>query len=98
MNKSAKDNKTTKSPTGNAIMRSTGKSALSQVINVGTGHYITRDFAAGKFINTGNKPSEGIKVVKVFKSASNPSISKETAALAEKAVLAVRNNAAKQEK
>ena len=80
MNRSAKVNKTT----------------LSQVRNVGTGHYITRDFAAGKFVNTGNKPSEGVKVVKVFKSASNPSISKETAALAEKAVLAVKNSTVKQ--
>ena len=92
MNKLAKANKSTQSHRG-SVSQSSGNT-LSQVRNVGTGHYITRDFTSGKFVNIGNKPSEGIKVVKVFKSASNPSISKETAALAEKAVLAVRNNTA----
>ena len=79
MNKSAKVNKTT----------------LSQVRITATGHYITRDFASGIFNNTGDKPAEGIRVVTRFKSASNPSISKEIATLAEKAVLAVRNNTVK---
>jgi len=95
MNKSAKVNKTTKSALGNTPAHSVGSSSLSQVKNIGTGHYITRDFAAGIFINTGDKPAEGIRVVTRFKSASNPSISKEIATLAEKAVLAVRNNTVK---
>lgn len=95
MNKSAKVSKATEFLTENSHTRSTGKSALSQVRNAATGHYITRDFAAGKFVNTGDKPAEGIRIIKIFKSANNPSVTKETAALAEKAVLAIKNNVVK---
>jgi len=96
MNNSTKVRKAAKLPTENTFTSPTETGSLSQIKNTATGHYITRDFAAGKFVNTGDKPAEGIRVVNVFKSASNPSISKETAALAEKAVLAVRNKTMQQ--
>ena len=87
-----KSAKRTKLLTQNTFTSPTETGSLSQVRNIATGNYITRDFAAGKFVKTGDKPAEGIRVVTRFKSASNPCISKDIAALAEKAVLAVRNN------
>lgn len=93
-------NKTTKTLAGSVLsqgsMRSPKSSgALSQVRNGGTGHIITRDSRTGKFTNIGNKPLPGVKITTVFKSASNPSITRETAELAERAVLAAKNKEVK---
>ena len=97
MSKSNNTGKATKTLAGSAFTQSASKSnsTLSQVRNVRTGHIITRDSQTGQYTNIGNKPIHGIKVITVFKSASNPSITKETAELAEKAVLAVKNKSSK---
>lgn len=93
MSKSNNISKVTKTLAGSALTQSSSKSGstLSQVRNVRTGHIITRDSRTGQYTNIGNKPIHGMKVITVLKSASNPSITKETAELAEKAVLAVKN-------
>lgn len=70
--------------------------SFSQIKNERTGHWIKKDASSGQFVvNRNNKPFEGIKVIKKFKSASNPSISKEIATLAEKAVLEVLNKSSR---
>ena len=100
MSKSINSTKTTKTLAGNVLSQASTRSlkpsgTLSQVRNGSTGHIITRDSRTGKFTNIGNQPVRGAKVTTVFKSASNPSITKETAELAEKAVLAAKNKKVK---
>ena len=100
MSKSIKTTKTTKTLAGGVLSQASTRSlkpsgTFSQVRNGSTGHIITRDSSTGKFANIGNKPVHGVKVITVLKSASNPSITKETAELAERAVLAAKNKKVK---
>ena len=100
MSKPTKSTKGVKTLAASVLSQSPSKSlrpsgTLSQVRNASTGHIITRDSRTGKFTNIGNQPVRGVKVTTVFKSASNPSITRETAELAERAVLAAKNKGVK---
>lgn len=66
--------------------------AITQGRNANTGHSIKRNEISGEFIAGNNDKSfAGISVRKKFRAAANPSITKEMAKLAKRAVLAVLN-------
>ncbi|WP_159467728.1 hypothetical protein [Dyadobacter sp. 3J3] len=65
---------------------------VTQVRNVNTGHWIKRNEITGEFTaGESTKPFVGVSVRRKFRAAANPSITREMAELAEKAVLAVLN-------
>ncbi|GLU52529.1 hypothetical protein [Dyadobacter frigoris] len=65
---------------------------VSQTRNSNTGHWIKRNEISGELIiGNGTRPFAGVVVRRKFRAAPNPSISKETAEMAEKAVLAILN-------
>ena len=69
---------------------------FSQTRNVNTGHWIKRDEISGELtVGIGTKSFTGVLVRSKFRAAANPSISKETAEMAEKAVLATLNRSLK---
>lgn len=66
--------------------------AITQGRNANTGHSIKRNEISGEFIAANNDKSfAGISVRKKIRAAANPSITKEMAKLAKRAVLAVLN-------
>lgn len=65
---------------------------FSQTRNSNTGHWIRKNEISGELIiSNGTRPFKGVAVRRNFRAAMNPSINKETAEMAEKAVLAVMN-------
>ena len=69
---------------------------FSQTRNINTGHWIKRDEISGELtVGIGTKSFPGVPVRRKFRAAANPSISKETAEMAEKAVLATLNRSLK---
>lgn len=60
----------------------------SQVFNPATGHYLLRDGETGLFLEASETPFEGIAVEENTIGA-NPSVRKDTALRAERAVLAL---------
>lgn len=74
------------------IVKSEKSFDVSQTRNTNTGHWIKRNEISGELMaSQGMQPFAGIVVRRKFRAAANPSISKETAELAEKAVLAILN-------
>lgn len=66
--------------------------AVTQAKNPSTGHWIVRNVRDGRFIaGTDGEPFDNIKISGFAQPAPNPSISKETALLAEEAVLEFLN-------
>lgn len=67
-------------------------SGRSQVYNPTTGNYIKRDTTTGKFLDvkSDGKPFKGVRKEKTVVKA-NPSVDRNTANKAEKAVIAVKN-------
>lgn len=83
-----------------AAMEKTVKSEksfdVSQTRNNNTGHWIKRNEISGELTaSNGMQPFSGIVVRRKFRAAANPSINKETAELAEKAVLAILNRSSR---
>lgn len=64
----------------------------SQVYNPTTGNYVKRDTATGKFLDvkSDGTPFKGVRKEKTNVKA-NPSVDRNTASKAEKAVIAVKN-------
>jgi hypothetical protein len=60
----------------------------SQVFNPATGHYLLRDGETGLFLEASETPFEGVAVEENTIGA-NPSVKKDTALRAERAVLAL---------
>lgn len=67
-------------------------SARSQVYNPSTGNYIKRDTATGRFLDvkSDGTPFKGVRKEKTVVKA-NPSVDRNTASKAERAVIAVKN-------
>jgi hypothetical protein len=65
----------------------------SQVLNAATGHYIKRDVESGQFLSvkSDKKPYKGIRIEKSNIKAS-PNIDFKIAAIAERAVMKVKNS------
>ncbi|MCF0055857.1 hypothetical protein [Dyadobacter sp. CY356] len=69
---------------------------FSQTRNQNTGHWIKRNEFTGELTSgNGTRPFVGIPVRRKFKAVPNPSITPDTAEMAEKAVLAILNRALK---